>query len=327
MKFHNPPSQPTAPHITLGSWGMVGTLGVVWGATFLVMELALRGFSPLWLAAGRMGLATVLTGLIWGLFSRKLWLGPQSAWGMLLIVSLFSVALPFMLLSWGQQYVNSGFAGVSMAAVALMVLPMAHFLIPHERLSWRRSTGFLIGFVGVVILIGGNALQGAQGETLALKPLAEEPLARLACLGAATCYALSSIMMRLLPPIDPIGLSATNLAIGSLLVTPLAFLVHGAPASPPADALFYLILLALVPTATANLLRVLVIRTAGPVFMGLTNYQVPVWSVIFGAVFLDEPVGPSLLIALFLILSGVAISEKDALIAVFRRVKRLKPAP
>ena len=163
--------------------------------------------------------ATLLTLVVWSILGRKLWLSSRQAWGSLIIVGIASSALPFMLLSWGLQYVTSGFAGVSMAAVALLVLPLSHFLVAGERMTLRKTLGLTVGFCGVVILIGGNAFTSTGSEL--------ETLGRLACLGAAACYAVSSIVMRRLPAVDPIGLAAVPLVFGSLIVIPVAYASEG----------------------------------------------------------------------------------------------------
>ncbi len=302
------------PEITAQSWVMVGALGLIWGATFMVIELALEGITPFWLAAARIGFATLLMIAFWGFRGFKLFAEPigKQVFSRLIIIGALSSAIPFMLLSWGQQFVTSGFAGVSMAGVALMVLPLAHFLVPGERLTLRKTFGFVIGFVGVVVLIGGQAFE-TTGEFW-------EPFGRLACLSAAACYALSSVQMRLLPEVDSIGLNAVTLLIGAVIVIAAAWAVEGPPPSVSRNTLFVLLFLGLVPTAGASLLRVLVIRTAGPVFMSLVNYQVPVWSVVLGALILSEPLPPSLLTALALILCGVGLSQYGALSRLFRRL-------
>lgn len=301
----------TLPDITAKSWGIVLTLGLIWGATFMLIEVALKGITPFWLAAGRITFATALTLVIWQLRGGRLWTGARRAWGPLIVVGVLSTAVPFMALSWGQQFVTSGFAGVSMAAVALMVLPLAHVFIPGERMTLRRVAGFVIGFVGVVILLGGQALN-SSGAAL-------ETAGRIACLGAAACYAVSSVMMRRLPPIDPIGLSAIPLLFGACFVVPMAWIAEGPPPLPDGSTLLILALLGLVPTAGANLLRVVLIRSAGPVFMSLVNYQVPLWSVALGVLFLGEPARASLLVALVFILAGVFLSQWGALRRLFVR--------
>ena len=186
---------------------MVATLGLVWGATFLFIELALLGITPFWLAATRIGFACVLTAIVWMWRGGKVFLTERRAWGVLALSGMINSAIPFMLLSWGQQTVTSGFAGVSMAAVALIVLPLAHFFVPGERLTFRRVTGFGIGFAGVMVLLGGQVFVSTGDPS--------EPFGRLACLGAATCYAVSSIMVRRLPPVDPFGLAALSLFFGA----------------------------------------------------------------------------------------------------------------
>lgn len=294
-------------HITWKSWFMVAALGLTWGGTFMVTEVALTGITPFWLAAWRIGFAAILMTVIWRALGGKLFAAPPAPRTIVSVAAIggVSTAIPFMLLAWGQQYVTSGFAGVSMASVALIVLPLAHFFVPGERITWRRAMGFTIGFCGILILIGGQAFEtsGAKLETAG----------RMACVSAACCYGISSVLMRRLPAVDPIGLSTVLLIIAAGLVTPIAWVVEGPPLKPDENTLIVIAFLGLIPTAGASILRVLVIRSAGPVFMSLTNYQVPVWSVVLGLVLLNEPVPPSLLWAMALILSGVGLSQYGAL--------------
>lgn len=299
-----------APDITARSWLMVAILGFTWGGTFLITEIALEGITPFWLAAGRISFASLLMYAIWKARGAPLFAQPptRATKVNMLIMGALSSAIPFMLLAWGQQYVTGGFAGVSMAAVALMVLPLAHFLVPGEQLTWRKSLGFSIGFVGVVVLIGAQAFE-STGASL-------ETAGRIACLTAAMCYGLNSILMRRLPAVDTIGLSTVLLILSAAIVIPVALIIEGPPPMPDPKTLLVVIFLGLIPTAAANFLRTLVIRTAGPVFMSLTNYQVPIWSVLLGAVLLGEPLPASLLWAMLLILAGVGLSQYGA----FRRL-------
>ena len=148
----------------------VPSILIVVGGTFMVTEIALAGgMPPFWLAASRIGFAALLMSTIWVFMGRPLFKEKTATADKcnLLVIGGLSSAVPFSLLAWGQQYVTSGFAGVSMAAVALIVLPLAHFTVPGEQMTPRKTVGFLIGFVGVVILIGAQAFQttGASFET------------------------------------------------------------------------------------------------------------------------------------------------------------------
>tara|TARA_R110002074_G_scaffold41573_1_gene110022 strand:+ start:2538 stop:3527 length:990 start_codon:yes stop_codon:yes gene_type:complete len=299
------------PQITTKSWLMVALLAFIWGGTFLVTEVALTGMTPFWLAASRIGFAAVVMTIIWGARGFSLFRAAPSKGHIaaMVFIGAASSAIPFALLAWGQQYVTSGFAGVSMASVALIVLPLAHFLVPGERITWRKSLGFAVGFFGVVVLIGGQAFESTG--------TAREFPGRMACIGAAGCYAISSIMMRRLPAVDAIGLATVLLIIGGSISIPMALIIEGPPPMPSPKILMVLAFLGLVPTAAANFLRVLVVRSAGPVFMSLVNYQVPVWSVVLGALILYEPLPPSLIYAMALILVGVGLSQYGALKRLF----------
>lgn len=277
----------------------------------MVTEIALTGITPFWLAAARITFAAAVMMLFWGRRGFVLFDHAPTAFDRVntIIIGALSGAIPFSLLAWGQQHVTAGFAGVSMASVPLIILPLAHFLVPGEAFSLRRIIGFAIGFAGVALLIGSNAFESAGS------PL--ESAGRIACVTAASCYAVSSILMRRLPSVDPIGLATVLLIIGTAITVPMALLVEGLPPMPSRDILLVLAFLGLVPTAAANFLRVLVVRSAGPVFMSLVNYQVPVWSVLLGALVLSEPLPPSLLTAMALILFGVGLSQFGALSRLF----------
>ena len=296
--------KPTMDH-GLKNWLRIGFLAMIWGSAFMVTEIAIRGFGPISVAAGRILFGAVLLFF----FARARGLSLPSfadrtgrlTWLFAFGFGMFSMAVPFFLLSWGQAYVASGFAGVTMATVPLLVLPLAHLLVPGERLTPGRAIGFAIGFAGAIVLIGLDAFQ-ARGTDL-------EALGRIACFGAAMCYATGSIVTRLAPRVDPIAFAATATFLAAMVIVPAALIIEGVPAEFPLPSLLAIVYLGAVPTAAANLLIVAVVQSAGPSFLSLANYQVPVWSVIFGSVFLHESLPARILVALALILSGLAFSQ------------------
>jgi len=247
---------------------------------------------------------------VWMISGRRFFLTGKTAWPSIVAIGVLSSALPFSLLSWGQTHVTSGFAGVSMASIALLVLPLSHFFVPGEQMTLRRTIGFLIGFGGVALLIGPEALAPSGSEM--------ELWGRVFCVLAASCYAISSVIIRRLPPIDPLGLAAIPLIIGAITSLCFALTVEGPPPAISTETLWIILYLGLVPTAGANLLRILTIRSAGPVFMSLTNYQVPLWSVILGIVILEEAPRQNLFLAMTLILIGLCLSQYGALKRLFR---------
>ena len=294
------------------NWLRIAFIAMIWGSAFMVVRIAVRGFEPLTLAAGRITIGAI------ALYGLMRWRGialPSvkaiALWRVVLLVGLLSSAIPFALLSWGQQHVPSAFAGMTMAALPIFVLPLAHFFVPGERIFLRKLIGFGVGFVGAVLLIGTSGLGLAEG------PL--ETLARFACVAAAFYYACGSIATRQCPPINELALSTGSLILASVVLLPIALLVEGPPSPPSISGLLAIGYLGLIPTALAFIIKVAVIRSAGPSFMTLTNYQVPVWSVLAGSVFLGETLPATLFVALALILLGVAIIQANVLRRIFNR--------
>lgn len=302
------------PDITWKSWAMIAILGLIWGSTFLVIEFALTGMTPIWVAAARIIFAAPILGAFWAYTGKPLTQDPSGfPLHFLIINAAFSFVIPFSLIAWGQQFVNSGFVGISMSTVPIWLLPMAHVFVAGERLTLRRIIGVATGFIGVLILIGPSALRLGTGMEL---------WGQLACLGAAFCYGVGAVVMRRLPPCDPIALAGTLTLVSAVMIIPVAYAIDGMPPLPTGDAIWALVVLGLVPTAFATLLRVYVIRTAGPTFMTLTNFQVPLWSVFLGIWILDEPAPTTLWIALGLVLLGVGISQFGALTRMFAARQR-----
>lgn len=285
----NPPST--------ANWISIFALGLIWGGTFMVVSIALRGYGPITVACARTTLgALALLGIMFAL--RRPLPSPQ-AMRAIAIIGPLNTALPFMLLSWGQQYVPSAFAGISMAVLPLFVLPLAYFF-SDETLNLRRVIGVVFGVIGAVVLIGPGVLRIGTGM---------EPWGQIACLAATLSYSISSILTRRCPPVDSITMAAFTLMFGSIIMIPLMIMIEGIPTPTTRESTLAIIFLGLVPTAFAAYLRVMVVRTAGSVFMTNVNYQVPLWSVVFGAVVLDETLPIEFFIALGIILTGLAISQ------------------
>ena len=290
---------------------MVFALGLMWGGSFPCVELALTGFGPVTIAAARVSLgAAVLAAfsVIRGQEIRFLTTTKNEIlWPYCLGIGLTSLALPWLLLNWGQIHVTSGFAGLTMATIPLMILPMAHFLTRNDRLAPMKTIGILIGFAGVCVLFGLGTITGPTSNNV-------EILARFACLGAAFGYAAGSILIARRPNVPRLAFGAVNLLVGSIALMPAALWIEGIPTAwPGVPAVFGVAFLGLGSTALGTLILLQVIRDAGASYLSLVNYQVPVWAVFFGTVFLGETLPPQFLVALALILLGLYFSSRDRL--------------
>ena len=281
---------------------------MIWGAAFMATKTAAMEISPLTVAALRlMGAAAILTAML-RLRGERLpgFSGPQERlfWFAAAGMAFLSNAMPFTALAWAQRHVDAGLAGVFMASVPLFVLPLGHVFVPGERLTFRKTAGFCFGFAGVGVLIGPTAFSGiGTGTGLAL-------MAQAACLLAALGYASGSIVSKRAPQLGLLKFGTAALIIAMLMTVPMAALLERPwEIAPSGMAMMAVVYLSVAATALATIFLLEVIRSAGPSFMSLVNYQVPIWAVVFGTLFLGETPSPRLWIALLLILTGLGIAQ------------------
>ena len=296
---------PTIQNPGLISWALLVLLSIIWGASFISVSFALESFSPLMLAAMRILIAAIcLTSLAFIIGDKLPTLSTkegQKIWLHCLGMGLFSNVIPFSLLSWGQQYVSSGFAGICMAIVPLLVLPLSIIFVTEEYFSFKKLIGCSIGFLGVILLIGPNSILN-QSENIISS-------ARLACVGAAACYSIGSIFTRCCPKVSLISFSAAALILASIVIVPTALITEGLPQNLSIKSLIAISYLGFIPTAVATIILVRIIQTAGPAFMSQVNYQVPIWSIIFGTLFLNEILPAQFFFAFLLIVTGLLITQ------------------
>jgi drug/metabolite transporter (DMT)-like permease len=189
-----------------------------------------------------------------------------------------------------------------MAVMPLMALPLSHVFVPGERMTLRGSLGLGIGFIGVLILIGFDALADFGGGGVAV-------WAQIACLAATVCYVSGSILIKRAPKVHPIAFAASAMLLGAMMAVPVALAVEGVPTLPGLTPTVALVVLAAGPSVLALLLMLKILSTAGPPFLSLVNYQVPVWATVFGVIFLGERFEPRLALALVVILFGIAVAQ------------------
>lgn len=299
-------------------WAMLAALTLMWGSSFLLTKVAVGGLPPDLVVAGRLLVgACLVVPLAWLLAARPV--AGMRLWVFYTLIAVFGNVLPFSLIAWGQKFIDSGLAGILMAIMPLATLGLAHFLVPGERMTAFRAIGFLMGFAGVVVLMGPDALSDLANGEGHLLPM-------LSVLGGALCYAVSSILARLRPPSDALFSAASTISLASLIMLPILFMtgeleLHAVPEVPH---LLAVILLGVFSTAIATVVYFRLVKSAGPSFVSQLNYLIPLWAVGVGMVFLGEQPQATHVYALGLILSGILVTqlERRRLVAGLRR--RLK---
>jgi drug/metabolite transporter (DMT)-like permease len=286
---------------TLADWAILFLLTFLWGTAFMFNELALASFSPAVLVTGRVSLAAFCLLILMPLFGIK---PPPFGRGWLYLgaMAMLGTVVPFSLTAWAQQYIDSAVAGVLLAAMPLFVLTLAHFFVPGSRLTAARAAGFILGFGGVALLIGPDALRGLSGNTTLL--------GSLAVLGAALSFAINAILARRVAVSNPLGLASGTMLLASLLSIPTAVNGLALTTLPPTGAALGAILfLGLLSTGLATVMYFRLIQGPGPTFVSLVNYIVPGWAVVAGALVLGEELSLHVVAGLAMILASLAISE------------------
>ena len=289
-------------------WGLLLALVALWGSSFLLVRVSLDAFTPVAVTAGRLLIgAGVLLLLLMVTRRRVPW--SASAWLFFAAMAIIGNALPFFLIAWGQREIPSGLTGILMAVMPLAVLLLAHFLVAGERLTRRRLAGFTLGFVGVLVLTGPDARAALIGREASF-------IAQLAVLGAALCYGIAVIIARRGPALHPVVTSGAVLSIAGIVVGGFLLVggvreggsaaAHAAIGLGPALAL---LALGALSTGLATVVYFSLVARAGPTFLSLINYLIPVWAVVLGAVALGERLPTRAFAALALILAGVVLAR------------------
>jgi drug/metabolite transporter (DMT)-like permease len=213
-------------------------------------------------------------------------------------LGVINSALPFTLIAWGQQYIDSGVAAIGNATVPIWVAVLAIWLAQSERATGLRVVGVALGIVGVGVLTG--AQPGSDRWAVA---------GTLAVIAAAVLYALSSLLLqRQTGRLDPVTLSTTTM-IGAT-ATLLPFGIAQAPGEPPGwQAVAAVLALGLAGTGAGILIFMKIISDYGSFRAGLVTYLLPVTALLYGAFLLDEEVTGWMIAGLLLILSGVALGS------------------
>lgn len=292
-------------HVTRTDWVLLVALTIMWGSAFAFTKVAVGALSPAAVVLGRLVIAAILLSVVVVVQRREF---PRSLrlWLFLISIALLGNVVPFYLIAWGQQSVDSGLAGILMSIMPLVVLLLAHFLVEGERLNIHRVAGFVLGFSGVVVLTGPSVLLSLQGVSSQLVPM-------LAVLGGAVCYGVSAILSRLRPRSDPIESAAITIVVAAIASVPLV---------PPNEvmwsgwtghmaALSAVVGLGVFSTALPAIVYFRLISSAGPHFVSFLNYLIPLWAVALGALLLGERPTLRDLAALVIILSGIAIARRE----------------
>jgi drug/metabolite transporter (DMT)-like permease len=276
---------------------MLAGLGLVWGSSFLFIELAVETIPPLTIAAGRLLVgAGVMTVFARGA-GERLPTSPR-VWAGFLLLGLIGNALPYMLVSSGQAYIDSSLTAILMATGPIFTVILAHVFTKDDRASPRKGVGILLGFAGVALLLGPAAWGGLDASLIG----------QLLATAGAFSFAVNNLLARLVRGQPPATSAAAALYCGTLWALP-ACLIFERPfaASPSAISILSVLALGVLSSALANVLFFRLSLIAKPSFVALTSYIMPAVAVIWGVLLLGETLSWRQIAALAVILLGIAV--------------------
>lgn len=270
-------------------------LSLIWGASFMFIKVMLEEMGPVAVAWLRLGGGSVFVLLVAGRRLRSLGV---RRWGDLLVQGALSSAIPFMLIPWGEQRIDSSLAAILNAAMPLFVAPLAHIVLVDERMTRLRTAGIALGFAGVVVVIGPDLLEIAKSSTQG----------QLAVVLASASYAAGAVWTRR----RMLGIDSTVLAAGQgvaafLLVTPLLFGFESAPSlfDLSSRVLLATIGLALLSSGVAIVIYYWLLATVSATHAALVTYLAPVAALFWGWLVLSEGIAAAAVPGLALIVGGV----------------------
>ena len=296
--------------IPLSAWAQMALLALIWGGSFLSIKLAVAETGVLSTVAIRVaGAAAVL----WAVLLPMGYRIPREGrvWGALFVMGFLNNALPFTLITWGQQSIPTGLAAILNASTAIFGVLIAALVFRDETLTARKALGVGLGFLGVATAIG---LRNFASLDLT-------SLAQLAVLGASLCYALSGTFARhALGGLPPQVAAAGMLTASAAMMVPLALLREGLPpAHHSAGAWAALGYLAVIATALAYLLFYRIIARVGAGQASLVTLMVAPVSILLGAWLLGEVLPLRAYLGFALLVAGLVILDG-------RLLRRQRPA-
>lgn len=277
-------------------WLLLLLLSFLWGGSFFFNKIALQDLPPLTLVLGRVSCAAVVLLCYVRLRGERM---PTRfrQWHAFWIMGLLNGLLPFCLIVWGQQYIDSGLAAILNATAPLFTVALAHFLTHDEHLTPNRFLGALLGFVGVVLLMGTELLQGQSLQSLG----------QFAVLGAAFSYACAGIYGRRFREVSA-PVAATGMLISTACtILPIALILeHPWRLQPQISSWGALLGLGLLCTALAYCIYFHILAAAGATNLMLVTFLIPISALLLGNLFLQEQLNNTAFIGMGLISLGLA---------------------
>jgi drug/metabolite transporter (DMT)-like permease len=290
-----------APRSSRIDWLLFVILGFMWGSSYLFIKIGVdAGLPPFTLITLRLLFGFVLLGAVVAIAREPLPRDPRT-YGHLIVMGAVNIAIPFSLITWAELTVDSALAAILNAAVPLFVIVIAALFLRDERITANRLAGLVLGFIGVVILVGFDPAKVASGN------LAGE----IALIGSTISYACGAVYAkRNIHGLRPMIPAIFQVGFALAIVTVLAFLFErplDVVSRITPEALFAVLWLGILGSGLAYLVFFRILGRWGATRTSMVAYLLPVFGIALGALVLNEHVDLRLLVGTALVIGGVAL--------------------
>jgi len=280
-------------------WFVFILLGAIWSSSFMWIKIAIREVGPITLVAFRVlfGLLFVVVVII---VQRVSLPRTFKAWLPLLVVGLTNIAIPFFLISWGEQSIDSAVASILDATVPLFTILIAHSLLQDDRITIPKVFGLVIGFAGIVILLSKDI--GDSSSSL---------LGQVAVIVASIFYAISAIYIRKTTEDTPGILRSAGPLVSASVTMWLGTLIFESPVKIPQLSITWVALLfmGILGSGLAFVMAFYLIHEIGPTRTSMVTYLFPLGGVILGVTFLHEQLTWHVITGAILIVSSLVVAN------------------
>ena len=300
-------------------WVVFFALGFFWGSSYLWIKIGLEGgLPPLTLIAGRLTLGALFLAVVVALARQELPRSPRM-YGHLLVMSVVNVVLPFILITVGEQSIDSALASILNATVPLTVIVVAPMFLPDERITLPRVAGLAVGFAGVILLVAPDLVNLGDSDLTG----------ELMMLGSSICYGIGNVYSRRhVQGLRPMIPALFQVTFAALIIIPLALVIDRpfATVSPTPEAIAAVIWLGLLGSGVAYLCYFTLLQHWGATRTSMVAYLLPVVGIFLGAIVLGDPVTLNRLAGTALVIAGIAIVNSGAAVRRYQG-RNAEPVP
>jgi drug/metabolite transporter (DMT)-like permease len=281
-------------------WVVFAALGFAWGSSYLFIKIGVETLTPFTLVAGRTAIGAAVLGVVLWL-SRERLPRTRAAYGHMLVVAVLGIALPFSLITWGEQTIDSALAAILNATVPLFAIVLAAIVLTDEPITINRLVGLLVGFGGVVMITSPSFSAGLAGSIPG----------ELALIGASVSYGAAGVYARrTVRDLPPLTSAFLEVGLAFLVIVILAFgLENPLGTHVQASTILAVTWLGLIGSGLAFLGFFFLLGRWGATRTSMVAYVLPVVGIVLGVTVRQETVSLPVLGGMALIIGGVALAN------------------